>query len=116
MRAQDLESSDAKYLGAFQCAGLQTVWSLLHSNSREHFAPCFAELTCRCKTRFRELHHFYDRLCPPCAALNYAWPAPALVSESSRWKDGRKFCKRGTTPFDSKIASHAYVLQPFSLP
>lgn len=24
-----------------------------------------------CKTRFRELHHFYDQLCPPCAALNW---------------------------------------------
>lgn len=25
-----------------------------------------------CKTRFRELHHFYDQLCPECAELNYA--------------------------------------------
>lgn len=25
-----------------------------------------------CKRRFRELHHFYDRLCPECAALNWA--------------------------------------------
>ena len=24
-----------------------------------------------CKTRFRELHHFYDQLCPECAALNW---------------------------------------------
>ncbi len=24
-----------------------------------------------CKDRFRELHHFYDQLCPPCAALNW---------------------------------------------
>jgi len=24
-----------------------------------------------CKRRFRELHHFYDQLCPPCALLNY---------------------------------------------
>lgn len=24
-----------------------------------------------CKARFRELHHFYDQLCPPCAALNW---------------------------------------------
>jgi hypothetical protein len=25
-----------------------------------------------CKIRFRELHHFYDQLCPTCAALNFA--------------------------------------------
>jgi NAD(P)-dependent dehydrogenase (short-subunit alcohol dehydrogenase family) len=25
-----------------------------------------------CKTEFHELHHFYDQMCPPCAALNYA--------------------------------------------
>mmetsp|Transcript_23261 Transcript_23261/g.67144 ORF Transcript_23261/g.67144 Transcript_23261/m.67144 type:complete len:742 (+) Transcript_23261:362-2587(+) len=25
-----------------------------------------------CKVRFRELHHFYDQLCPKCAALNFA--------------------------------------------
>ena len=24
-----------------------------------------------CKVRFRELHHFYDQLCPSCAALNW---------------------------------------------
>jgi NAD(P)-dependent dehydrogenase (short-subunit alcohol dehydrogenase family) len=24
-----------------------------------------------CKRTFTELHHFYDQLCPPCAALNY---------------------------------------------
>jgi len=24
-----------------------------------------------CKAPYRELHHFYDALCPPCAALNY---------------------------------------------
>jgi NAD(P)-dependent dehydrogenase (short-subunit alcohol dehydrogenase family) len=24
-----------------------------------------------CKTEFHELHHFYDQMCPPCAALNY---------------------------------------------
>ena len=24
-----------------------------------------------CKRRFREMHQFYDRLCPPCAALNF---------------------------------------------
>ena len=24
-----------------------------------------------CKEPFHELHHFYDQLCPPCAALNY---------------------------------------------
>ena len=24
-----------------------------------------------CKTRFRQLHHFYDQLCPSCAALNW---------------------------------------------
>ena len=24
-----------------------------------------------CATRFQELHKFYDRLCPPCADLNY---------------------------------------------
>lgn len=25
-----------------------------------------------CKARYRELHHFYDQLCPPCAELNWA--------------------------------------------
>ena len=25
-----------------------------------------------CKARFRELHHFYDQLCPACARLNWA--------------------------------------------
>jgi NAD(P)-dependent dehydrogenase (short-subunit alcohol dehydrogenase family) len=25
-----------------------------------------------CKQRYVELHHFYDQLCPPCAALNFA--------------------------------------------
>jgi NAD(P)-dependent dehydrogenase (short-subunit alcohol dehydrogenase family) len=25
-----------------------------------------------CKTRFTVIHHFYDQLCPPCAALNFA--------------------------------------------
>ncbi|MBA2545084.1 MAG: SDR family oxidoreductase [Deltaproteobacteria bacterium] len=24
-----------------------------------------------CKTYFNELHHFYDQMCPPCAALNF---------------------------------------------
>jgi NAD(P)-dependent dehydrogenase (short-subunit alcohol dehydrogenase family) len=24
-----------------------------------------------CKTEFHELHHFYDQMCPPCAALNF---------------------------------------------
>jgi NAD(P)-dependent dehydrogenase (short-subunit alcohol dehydrogenase family) len=31
-----------------------------------------ARLCYVCKTDFHELHHFYDQLCPPCAALNYA--------------------------------------------
>ena len=25
-----------------------------------------------CKTKYRELHHFYDQLCPECAAFNFA--------------------------------------------
>ena len=25
-----------------------------------------------CKVRYREIHHFYDQLCPNCAALNFA--------------------------------------------
>ncbi|HVJ12096.1 MAG TPA: SDR family oxidoreductase [Burkholderiales bacterium] len=25
-----------------------------------------------CKAKYDELHHFYDQLCPPCAALNFA--------------------------------------------
>ena len=25
-----------------------------------------------CKSHFHELHHFYDQMCPPCAALNWA--------------------------------------------
>lgn len=28
--------------------------------------PCYV-----CKAKFVELHHFYDQLCPPCAALNF---------------------------------------------
>jgi NAD(P)-dependent dehydrogenase (short-subunit alcohol dehydrogenase family) len=31
-----------------------------------------ARLCYVCKTEFHELHHFYDQMCPPCAALNYA--------------------------------------------
>jgi NAD(P)-dependent dehydrogenase (short-subunit alcohol dehydrogenase family) len=31
-----------------------------------------ARLCYVCKTEFHELHHFYDQLCPPCAALNFA--------------------------------------------
>ena len=30
-----------------------------------------ARLCYVCKTEFHELHHFYDQLCPPCAALNF---------------------------------------------
>jgi NAD(P)-dependent dehydrogenase (short-subunit alcohol dehydrogenase family) len=30
-----------------------------------------ARLCYVCKTEFHELHHFYDQMCPPCAALNY---------------------------------------------
>jgi NAD(P)-dependent dehydrogenase (short-subunit alcohol dehydrogenase family) len=25
-----------------------------------------------CKVKYREVHHFYDQLCPPCAAFNYS--------------------------------------------
>ncbi len=40
-------------------------------------APPFRETTehqhCYiCKIRYREIHHFYDQLCPDCAALNFA--------------------------------------------
>ncbi|TMW66293.1 hypothetical protein Poli38472_004058 [Pythium oligandrum] len=31
-----------------------------------HHRACYT-----CKTKFRQLHHFYDRLCPSCAALNF---------------------------------------------
>ena len=24
-----------------------------------------------CKTKYTQLHHFYDQLCPPCAELNF---------------------------------------------
>jgi NAD(P)-dependent dehydrogenase (short-subunit alcohol dehydrogenase family) len=30
-----------------------------------------ARLCYVCKTEFHELHHFYDQMCPPCAALNF---------------------------------------------
>ncbi|HEY0988490.1 MAG TPA: SDR family NAD(P)-dependent oxidoreductase, partial [Kofleriaceae bacterium] len=30
-----------------------------------------ARLCYVCKAEFHELHHFYDQMCPPCAALNY---------------------------------------------
>src|ERR1019366_6438807 len=25
-----------------------------------------------CKQKFSDIHHFYDQMCPPCAALNFA--------------------------------------------
>ncbi|TYZ65603.1 hypothetical protein PybrP1_010513 [[Pythium] brassicae (nom. inval.)] len=31
-----------------------------------HHRACYT-----CKLKFKQLHHFYDRLCPSCAALNY---------------------------------------------
>lgn len=31
-----------------------------------HHRACYT-----CKLKFRQLHHFYDQLCPSCAALNY---------------------------------------------
>uniref|UniRef100_K3X2E3 Oxidoreductase n=1 Tax=Globisporangium ultimum (strain ATCC 200006 / CBS 805.95 / DAOM BR144) TaxID=431595 RepID=K3X2E3_GLOUD len=31
-----------------------------------HHRSCYT-----CKQKFKQLHHFYDRLCPPCAKLNY---------------------------------------------
>src|SRR5678816_3061205 len=31
-----------------------------------------ARLCYVCKAEFHELHHFYDQMCPPCAAFNYA--------------------------------------------
>ncbi len=36
---------------------------------REDIEPqhCYA-----CKAKYTELHHFYDQLCPPCAAFNFA--------------------------------------------
>jgi NAD(P)-dependent dehydrogenase (short-subunit alcohol dehydrogenase family) len=39
----------------------------------DHDEPGATEHHCYvCKKRYVELHHFYDQLCPPCAALNYA--------------------------------------------
>ncbi|KAJ0394642.1 hypothetical protein P43SY_003840 [Pythium insidiosum] len=32
-----------------------------------HHRACYT-----CKLKFKQLHHFYDRLCPSCAALNWA--------------------------------------------
>jgi len=40
--------------------------------AREAPRVATARLCYVCKTDFHELHHFYDQMCPPCAALNYA--------------------------------------------
>jgi NAD(P)-dependent dehydrogenase (short-subunit alcohol dehydrogenase family) len=38
-----------------------------------HFQPAPERLNCYvCKQDYTELHHFYDQLCPRCAAFNYA--------------------------------------------
>ena len=39
--------------------------------------PAYRETAARqhcyvCKAKYREVHHFYDQLCPPCAASNFA--------------------------------------------
>ena len=39
---------------------------------REAARVATARLCYVCKTHFHELHHFYDQMCLPCAALNYA--------------------------------------------
>ena len=43
----------------------------LAADARAAGAPAGEQHCYVCKQRFTELHHFYDQLCPPCAALNY---------------------------------------------
>lgn len=54
-----------------------------------------------CKVRYRELHSFYDQLCPPCAQLNYekrhfkvSLEGKVAVVTGSRVKIGYQVCLR----------------------
>jgi NAD(P)-dependent dehydrogenase (short-subunit alcohol dehydrogenase family) len=80
-----------------------------------------------CKTRFRELHHFYDQLCPPCANLNWTkrhqqadLTGKVAVVTGSRVKIGYQTCLKllragcsviATTRFPN-AAAHNYQAEP----
>ena len=58
-----------------------------------------------CKVRFRELHHFYDQLCPGCAKLNFEkrhqtadLTGRVAVITGSRVKIGYQACLLYTSP------------------
>lgn len=58
------------------------------------FRSCYV-----CKVRFRQLHHFYDQLCPSCAALNWqkrhqsaSMHGRVAVVTGARVKIGRQVC------------------------
>uniref|UniRef100_K3X2E1 Oxidoreductase n=1 Tax=Globisporangium ultimum (strain ATCC 200006 / CBS 805.95 / DAOM BR144) TaxID=431595 RepID=K3X2E1_GLOUD len=61
--------------GAVSCNSLLELGSSekaaavgLHGKTRTLYYPrqCYV-----CNLKYKQLHHFYDRLCPPCAKLNY---------------------------------------------
>lgn len=68
--ANDLRESEladgAARIGSDPAAGSTSAAS---ASSREAPAPqhCYV-----CKQKYTTIHHFYDQLCPPCAAFNYA--------------------------------------------
>jgi NAD(P)-dependent dehydrogenase (short-subunit alcohol dehydrogenase family) len=80
-----------------------------------------------CKTRFRELHHFYDQLCPSCATLNWTkrhqqadLTGKVAVVTGSRVKIGYQTCLKllragctviATTRFPNS-AAHNYQAEP----
>jgi len=80
-----------------------------------------------CKTRFRQLHHFYDQLCPSCAALNWEkrhqscdLASKVAVVTGSRVKIGFQTCLKllragatvvATTRFPNS-AAECYRQQP----
>jgi len=69
---------------------------LVNENAKElpKFRSCYV-----CKVRFRQLHHFYDQLCPSCAALNWqkrhqsaSMHGRVAVVTGARVKIGRQVC------------------------
>ena len=80
-----------------------------------------------CKVRFRELHHFYDQLCPTCAVLNFSkrhqtadLRGKVAVVTGSRVKIGYQCCLKllragatvvATTRFPNSAAA-TYRIEP----
>ena len=48
------------------------AWEAAEARREEGARVETSRLCYVCKTHFNELHFFYDQMCPPCAALNYA--------------------------------------------